>query len=1166
MNDKIKSNSSLLLAYQQDSSTIPSDFSISCLLPTKPKGIFESSFYLDKMVICGTNQGPIILTGLNKKENKFQRVSLLCGNSYRITDIKETLQGDNFLSISSNCTICLWSLYDGSCLFYLDLSLPINEYKLSISPSGPSHIWIWAPGSNLYLFDLDKEQITYSLSIEGLTSFSILSPHISYCVTSTYAICSTVSKLITYTINNDQTLSYSSDISKPVVLNQAIKACQRGLIRYNVKSGKWSIIRPTKPTVILSGIFKLDDDELISDVNWSYISFFCIATFKARFLIVSMKKSSDLNSNTSSIQIVSRRIIESSSFSSQFSFCILDKNEIAFSPDSKTVVALSEKSELILKPKKSKRQFNIVESDFSKPYVVYSNGKSTISFYNAEIRTSDSQRYTFDGKITTIYVRNSNISNSLQIINGYDDGHITFWTVGTSVDKAISVCALSSPINSLIEPPFKISGRQLLLAISKTECCMFKATDLNHIFNLGSTFAILAVYYIKNTMHLVFALSNSLFVVCDITEPDPIHVHSQLPTNSILLYSNFFSFFIENITSIVCLKLSNRSLWYQFLDISSIHRFNLNNKSNKQVINSLNIIDQMISENSSSNPKNNLQIKNEIDSDNSTKDSENKIEQINISQNSSSFSNNSLMEIINQNESSSDIKSDSNSYISSNPNIEDIGTNNTNDKKSKITIIQKDDDRDKVFSSLVLIGKQMKPTFFYPHFSVNLESILYASPNIAAKHFLIKRLIAKMKLADDTSYQEDSKRFVDFVPILIKLMYETPQDSQIQQICAESCASLNFLVTFIKAQNLVSPLLMTYQYKDISQYSDHELLMLSLFTSRYDNLIPSEMLPNLLVFLIDQQNKSKSKSSAISAMSTFILIDGIHIWTRVLREQPISISINKSDGDLSNISATISSNSSSSSIGSNNSLSSAVAKKKKEIKDKKNDEKLYLSIIRSVIINKNDFKFLYDRFLSYVYSEDIDLLVKILPKFVEKCYTETSVSPIPSPIAIPIPPSQYTNKIAEAALELYSEMEMKNDELLGGWLSVAIASVGQKFSNLAKKAYSLIIKHSKYLPYIDAKNKILMIGTSSGFVYIYNDLKLKSNVKLFNDRIENVSIGPNEECGLAISKFDHKMKIFKIKAASTIIHEMDIFKPPDGTKFSIRWLKNDNASISFVPI
>ena len=189
-----------------------------------------------------------------------------------------------------------------------------------------------------------------------------------------------------------------------------------------------------------------------------------------------------------------------------------------------------------------------------------------------------------------------------------------------------------------------------------------------------------------------------------------------------------------------------------------------------------------------------------------------------------------------------------------------------------------------------------------------------------------------------------------------------------------------------------------------------------------------------------------------------------------------------------------------------------------------------------------------------------------MPKFVEKCYTETSVSPIPSPIAIPIPPSQYTNKIAEAALELYSEMEMKNDELLGGWLSVAIASVGQKFSNLAKKAYSLIIKHSKYLPYIDAKNKILMIGTSSGFVYIYNDLKLKSNVKLFNDRIENVSIGPNEECGLAISKFDHKMKIFKIKAASTIIHEMDIFKPPDGTKFSIRWLKNDNASISFVPI
>lgn len=1106
-------SSSLILAYQQDSSTIPSDFTITCLLSIKPKGIFERSFNIDNLIACGTSQGPIILTGVNKSENKFQRVSLLCGHSHKITDLKETLQGENFLSISANCTICLWSLYDGSCLLCSDLLLPINDYKISISPSRINQIYIWAAGSNLYLFDLETGKIVYSLSIGGLNNFSILSPHISYCVTSTIAVCSSVSKLISYTINDDQTLNFLKEIPTPEFFGRTIKVCQRGIIQYCSETGNWSIIRPNDSAIVLSGSFKLDKDDFISDVSWNFISFFCIATFKARFLAVTMKKSSDLNTNTTKISVVSKRIIQCDSFISQFSFCVINNDEIAFSPDFKSVVVLSEKSHLVLKPKKSEQQFNIVESEFSKPYVVYSNGKSTISFYNAGIQTSDSQRYTFDGKITTIYARNSNISNSLQIVNGYEDGRISFWNVGTDVKTATVINVLTTRINILIELPFRLSGRQLLLAVSNTECCMFKTTELCIIFNLGTTFSILSVYYHNESKYLIFELSNGSFAVCTLNEPDPIYLLSQLPQGSVLLYSNLFSFLITNDTSMVCLRLANRSLWYQFLDISRIHRFDLNNGKG-QVMNSLKIIDQMVSDNNrKTDNKPNNKAKNQNDGNQKTIDKpKQNIDDINKEP-----------------------------IIKTNP--------ETTTTKQKSSISDRDDNS--FYSSLVIIGDEMKPTFFYPHYSVNLENILYASPAIAAKHFLIKRLIAKMKSINDTSYNKDSKLFVDFVPILIKLMYETPQDSEIQQICAEACASLNFLVTFIKAQNFVSPLLMLYSYKDINSFSDHELLMLSLFTARFHNLIPVEILPSLLNFLFNQLNKSKNRPSAISAMATFILIDGIHIWLKVLNDESVFA---KSDIDIA-------SNENSSNPAAPSSLGSSSSKKKLT-KKKENDEYLYLSIIKSVIINKRNFKFLYNRFLNYIYSVDIQLLINILPKFIKKCYSPSNM-PISSP---PVPHPEQTNKLAEAALDLYSDMELKNDELLGGWLSVAIASVASKFTQLSKKASQLLAKHAKFLPYIDAKNKTVIIGTSSGFIYVYNNLKLKGNAKLFSDKVELVSLGPNEECGLAIAKFENSGKIFKVKLVSSVIHVMEIFRPPKGTKFSINWLKNDNASISFVPI
>ena len=755
------------------------------------------------------------------------------------------------------------------------------------------------------------------------------------------------------------------------------------------------------------------------------------------------------------------------------------------------------------------------------------------------------------------------------------------------------------------------------------------------MFNLNSTFSILGIYYIK-TDYLVFALSNGSFAVFSINSPEPLVILSQLPPNSVLLYSHFFSFYIDSVSSMVCLRLANRSLWYQFLDISKIHRFDLNDESNNQVLNSLNIIDQHFSDGSNKKALKNKITKPKIYNKPSSLNKLNKSANLNkerdisnsssiyvstqskkpsdsnkpnnankersgtkpnifrrsniTSKNIKSNTSNNLNKPSNSNKNdntnnqirpnktnnatkpndankpknsnkASDLNEDSkinkNADLTTDSNLQKDSTNNesidntsANTNVLETTNNDKNNDKNKLFSSLAIIGKDFKPTFFYPRFPVNLENILNASPIIAAKHFLIKRLVAKMKSEDDTSYSQDSKRFVDFVPILIKLMYETPQDSEIQQICAETCASLNFLVTFIKAQTFISPLLVNYRYKDLNNYADYDLLMMGLFTARFQNVIPAEILPNLLIFLMKQLKKSKNKPSIVSAMATFILIDGIHVWLKIFNDKSIDLSDSMSD----------------SSSGNFNINSPSIISKKKSSKKKNQSDKLYFSIIRSVIINKNKFRFLYDRFLSYVYSEDISSLLQILPKFIKKCISSSPLPMPPSSHNLAIPTAHQKNYLAEAALDLYSEIELNYEKIMSGWLSVAISSVGWKYPQLAKKAYTLMIRHAKLLPYIDIGSKTIIIGTSSGEIFIYVDSKQKANVKMFSDKVDLVSIGPNEECGLAISEYDNCGKIFKIKQTPTIIHDMEIFHPPPGTKYSITWLKNDNASISFVPI
>ncbi|OHT07374.1 hypothetical protein TRFO_24460 [Tritrichomonas foetus] len=974
MHGKINCDIPLFLAYQKDTSTIPSDFSITCLLYIKPKGVFESSFHFDDLIACGTTEGPIILAGI--KENQIHHVSLLCGHSYQITNFEETLQGDNFISISSDCTVCSWSTCDGSCLFKADLPVSMGDYRLSICPSEPFLVWIWSIGSSLYLFNLETRSIVYSIPVGGLRYFSIISPHTSSCVSSTVAVCSTLDKLITYAIEENQTLTNSVELEIPNFIDQSYVVCQRGLIKHSRTNGDWSIIRPTDGSSIISSTFPLDEDDVIFGVEWQYASYFCIGSFKAKFLLVTLKRFNDQN-NQPSLSISSTKLITHNSFLTYFTYF---EDKVIFSPDSKAITVISDDKVMTLKGKKCSRQFNV--SEMTKDSVIQTDGNSNVTFYNI-LEETETDKHEFDGKITALFTRYGPKSSPLHIVNGYSDGRITFWALNSEVSQNVTTFCLPSPVIAFVEPQFKQNTRSLLLALSHTSCCLFKWNDLIAQFNLGN-FPILAVYFLIESSHFIFYLSNGAYLVFGENCSQPIDVLSQVPPNAILVYSKCQKTKPDKLSSAICLQLSGRTLYYQLIDISELHK--LYNEKNEQIGSILSMIKKAYRDN--------------------------------------------------------------------------------NENKN---------------GSLVIIGYDNTPTFFYHPFSITTSSVLNASPIVAASHFIIKSLLAQMNETNDEIVESETEQVVDFLPILLQLLYSS--NLTIQTIAAKACANLNYMIKFAKCQELVSPYVLNERYHDLD---DPEMFLMALLASKYSNALPVDLLPKVFQFLTSQESDSPS---VVAAMAAFILIDGITVWTKF------------------------------------------------EVQ-----KNLYTRIIRSVL-NQKSFKFLYDRFNAFVFS-DVELMTDVLLKFIDSA----------------------SQKQAEAALILYHNAELANPKMAGGNMSNAIAAAGNSYTSLSELSMSLLRKQAEKLPYVDVINKTALIGTSTGLVYVYIDSKLKAKDEIFKGKINKVSISPKGECGMALSADDLCGKIFNLKKSCQVLHSIEITSPPQDTAYSVNWLCEDNASISFVHV
>ena len=1024
----------LIAGFQRNDVEVPTNFSVTCFKFLRPEGIFKNLFDLDELIACGTDEGPIILVGIGGRgEKSANRVSLLYGHIHRITDFEAIIHENSFLSISSDCTICCWSVFDGSCVFKYELNLSMGEYHISICPQDPSFIWIWKVGSNAFLFSRDAKAIVSSMTLPGLRSLSIISPYSSYCVSSTVAICHLLNKIVTYSLNDDQTFDLNSIKSienlEPLKDSYAIRKC--GVIKYTKSNGNWAIIRPLDGFQLLSGSFKIDDD-CIADIKWDYSTQFCIASYKSNFLVVTIKKNDTANEESnlaiaSSIQL---------SFNSFMNFFAYDENSnIVYTPESKRIIFASEKESLIIhKNQLSSNHLDVsnpkkvqyfIQNSSNEELFINSDGHSCISLYNL-LTNQKEKTYQFEGKITAIFSRSTTVHASTfsQIAIGFSDGRITLLTFDRGqAAKDSTFFEFSSPVLAFVEPPYKQRGRYLLLAVSKTSCCLFKWNELLFQFNLGN-FTILTIYYVIESELFIFGLNTGGYYVLNIKDSSPFDVLTQLPKEAILLYSQCSNINLKNLfkekkkkektnhIASICINMAGESIWLRFVNILSLYQI-LNDKD----------------------PPSNCE------------------------------------ELLNK-------------------------------------FLKLVDEFQKNEVSLLIIGYDKTPTLFYPPYFINSNNFLYLSPLNAAKFFIADSLAHRIEKISNFSSNEnlieseealfeienliqnrctnenDAKLCSEMLPIFIKLLFVG--DKTIQTISLIACASLDYLISFEKSQKIFSPYL-NENYNHL-MYSD--LLLFSLIASKYKNALTNDILPKLYQFLV---NPIPNENWAVSAMKAYILIDGILVWV-----------------------------------------------------DYDDQEMIYFHIL-SFIITHIVPRFLYNRFLSFIFS-DLEMISSLIPKFIKAILPSSS------------------NELIYKALNLFSDIEINNMKQAGGLMINAVAISGGVNLLVSELALKIIRSKAQLIPYVDVSNKYTVIGTSDGNIYIYANSKMKAHKNIFSFKIDQVSISPKCNFAIALSEEDLCCKIFQLKSSCKIIRKIDIIQAIPGTRYSINWVCEDNASVSFVPL
>lgn len=608
---------SLYLSYNSNSDKLPADFKFTSYLLLKPNGMFSDFIKGEKYVIaCGTFEGAILILGKKSNETKIlKKISLLCGHEFPVCSMIQTLQETHFLSISTDGTICCWSLFDFSCIFKKKAFHEQGNYELILSWVYPHKVWVISTGLFFCLFDLRLRSVLRKIKMPGILSFCVLSPtRLSY-LNKFIAVTKTVDKILIFNIEL-KTLNFHVNREIPLPATQSTRdfyLSEYGVVQIDKEMKKWRIVNILTLKTLLLSHFNIEDDDSISDVEWKSQETIVFSTYKGQFLIVQAKFVENQNEKEAEFcyEVKSTQTILTDLYCNKFIFNDFfytnDIIQIVFSPDNRSVVLISpnkdnsnEHDTIIFKTNKKKKNVSFPIHPNLPEYLTIKRSNEIVLVNSTNGQEIDS--FVFSEKVTSIYFGSDTKSGNMIIVAGHKNGSISFYDRTTR--RIVNIEALPSEVVAFAHLPIKKEDHNVFLAISYNSACLIKKETVD-TFYLVNQYQIISVLFYQG--HIFFKHINGLIEAFSINSDEPIFL-TEVPKKAKLLWTYFNKDSIiknrsfdlsrsmdiclskpkkeKSYSSIIMKNIGYNSFCYHFYNISNMIR----NSSSEEIIEMLNYV------------------------------------------------------------------------------------------------------------------------------------------------------------------------------------------------------------------------------------------------------------------------------------------------------------------------------------------------------------------------------------------------------------------------------------------------------------------------------------------------------------------------------------------------------------------------------------------------
>lgn len=547
----INIDTQIIVSMQLSTDHLPKKFNYTCFFWLPNCGIFTE---YSKLVACGTQEGAIVIIG--KKKTNFEFVSLLIGHESEITDICIFNKSGLFLSISKDSKICGWSLLDFSCEFQIKLNLNFGFYTFSLYPTELKYIWITRFGESIFLVDTEEGEVVHQFQYPGIQSFEALCSHPNLNNSPVYGVCVGSIQTTIFLIENKSNFIEQKTIfnnEKIIEPHQIIKAFQYGIIK--ISKNQIDIIKANpKLKIRYHGTFsELPDDDFIKSVYFNNSHTLITAcSYFGRFFILNLKN------GFKSISIKYIYPFSNPLFIGS-SYAINNQQEIIFFHSKSLLIINDQKQIEKVVFDKSIEKVTHMNSD-QNSYFLTSQG-SLLSFVSIETQ-KPFRTIQFHRTITSIFERKIGPSNQAQIVIGFDNGSVCFYS-----NYAKFITILTAPVQCFISSQTKTD----LIAIGTDgSACLFRE-DFSYLSFDTPLVPIKFIHYIPNVDLYSFGFDDGSFLIYSTIRPEPIEIVMKLPDKAKLIWPKLIEKGCKNdFCSSFCVNFGMKSVAYEIFNIPSL--------------------------------------------------------------------------------------------------------------------------------------------------------------------------------------------------------------------------------------------------------------------------------------------------------------------------------------------------------------------------------------------------------------------------------------------------------------------------------------------------------------------------------------------------------------------------------------------------------------------